>query len=129
MTVPRFWRKIDQRYRTIGSECKNCGTAYFPPRQLCPECRREGEIVEKRFSGEGEVVSYTTVHDGGEGYQETEPYTLAIVELEEGGRLTTQIAENHEVEIGTKVEPCFRKVGEDGEAGMIHYGTKFKPVK
>lgn len=126
MTVPRFWRKIDQRYRTIGTECRTCGETYFPPRQLCPTCRREGDIVEKQFTGKGEVVSYTVVHDPGDNYEGKVPYTLAIIELEEGGRLTAQVS--GDVEVGTEVRPRFRKIGEDGEEGMIHYGTKFEPT-
>ncbi|MDY6774674.1 MAG: Zn-ribbon domain-containing OB-fold protein [Halobacteria archaeon] len=127
MTVPRFWRKINQRYRTVGTECKTCGTAYFPPRSLCPDCRRDGEIVEKEFSGEGEVVSYTRVHDPGEDYEGTVPYTLAVVELDEGARMTGQVVED--VEIGDRVETSFRRIGQDGEEGMIHYGTKFEPLE
>lgn len=127
MTVPRFWRKIDQRYRTIGTECRTCGEAYFPPRQLCPECRREGDVAERRFSGRGEVVSYTRVHDPGENYRGKVPYNLAVIELEEGARLTAQVT--GDVDVGTEVRARFRKIGEDGEEGMIHYGTKFEPVE
>lgn len=127
MTVPRFWRKIDQRYRTIGTECRTCGEAYFPPRQLCPECRREGDVVERRFSGRGEVVSFTVVHDPGENYRGKVPYNLAVIELEEGARLTAQVT--GDVDVGTEVRASFRKIGEDGEEGMIHYGTKFEPTE
>lgn len=130
MTVPRFWRKINQRYRTIGTECTTCGTAYFPPRELCPNCRREGNLIEKEFSGRGEVVSYTVVHDPGDNYRGNVPYTLGVIKLEEGPRVTGQIlAPGEEIESGTEVETCFRRIGEDGEEGIIHYGTKFKPVE
>ncbi len=129
MTVPRFWRNINQRYNIKGTECKTCGTAYFPPRKLCPECRRAGEIEEKDFEGVGEVVSFTKVHDPGEDYDGTPPYILALVELDEGARLTTEIVDGEEIEIGTRVEGCFRKIGEEGESGMLHYGTKFRPVQ
>jgi hypothetical protein len=128
MAVPRFWRNINQRYRNVGTECRNCDTAYFPPRKLCPNCRRDGEIVEREFSGEGEVVSHTVVHDPGEDYDGSQPYTLAIVELDEGPRITTQIVGDGDVAIGDRVERVFRKVGEEGTAGMIHYGTKFTPT-
>jgi uncharacterized OB-fold protein len=32
------------------------------------------------------------------------------------------------IQIGTRVRSVFRKLGEDGERGMIYYGTKFIPV-
>ncbi|MFB6283471.1 MAG: Zn-ribbon domain-containing OB-fold protein [Halobacteria archaeon] len=125
MTEPRFWRYISERYRLTGTMCRNCGEAYLPPRQICPECRREGDVEKIEFSGEGEVISHTRIHEAGENYQGEIPYSLAIIELEEGARLTAQVVDN-EVETGDRVEPCFRKVGEAGEKGMIHYGTKFE---
>jgi uncharacterized OB-fold protein len=53
---------------------------------------------------------------------------LAIVELEEGPRLTAQVVgvSEKEVKIGDEVEMVFRKIMEDSEEGLIHYGYKFK---
>lgn len=126
MTAPRFWRKINQRYRLVGTECRTCGTAFFPPRDLCPDCRRDGDIVGKEFSGEGEVVSATVVHDAITDYDSETPYTLAVVELEEGARITAQVV--GEAEVGDSVEPCFRRISDEGEEGIVQYGTKFKRV-
>jgi hypothetical protein len=126
MTAPRFWRKINQRYRLVGTECRTCGTAYFPPRDLCPDCRRDGDIVGKEFSGKGEVVTATVVHDAITDYDSETPYTLAVVELEEGARVTAQVV--GEAEVGDEVEPCFRRISDEGEEGIVQYGTKFKRV-
>ncbi len=53
---------------------------------------------------------------------------LAIVKLDEGPLMTAQvICEPSKVQIGMRVRNVFRKIGEDGEKGMIHYGTKFVP--
>lgn len=129
MTAPRFWRKIQQRYRLAGTGCETCGTAYFPPRNLCPECRRDGEIVEQRFSGKGEVLTKTVVHDAIGDYDSETPYTLAVVELDEGARVTAQVVEGGEdVEVGDRVEACFRRISDQGEEGIVQYGTKFKRV-
>jgi len=127
MTAPRFWRNIGQRYRLVGTECRTCGTAYFPPRDICPECRRKGDVVEKRMSGRGEVVTRTVVHDAVGDYDDETPYTLAIVELGEGPRMTAQVV--GDADVGDEVEACFRRVDEEGESGIVQYGTKFKPVK
>jgi len=126
MTAPRFWRNIQQRYRLAGTECRNCGTAYFPPRNLCPECRRAGDIDELEFDGEGEVVAATVVHEAVGDYDSETPYTLAVIELDEGARITTQVVE--EVEVGDRVEACFRRVSDEGDEGIVQYGTKFRPV-
>jgi len=126
MTAPRFWRNIRQRYRIVGTECRTCGKAYFPPRDICPECRRNGDVVERRMSGEGKVVTRTVIHDAVGDYDDETPYTLAIVELEEGPRMTAQVI--GDADVGDEVEACFRRVDEEGESGIVQYGTKFKPV-
>jgi hypothetical protein len=35
----------------------------------------------------------------------------------------------HEVEIGLRVRATFRKLREEGKAGVIHYGYKFAPAE
>ncbi|MGZ7134014.1 MAG: zinc ribbon domain-containing protein, partial [Halobacteriota archaeon] len=62
MTVPRFSRAIPNRYNLIGTKCENCGTYYFPPRPVCPPCRRKGVIREYQFEGSGKVVTHTTIY-------------------------------------------------------------------
>ncbi|HTX43277.1 MAG TPA: Zn-ribbon domain-containing OB-fold protein [Methanocella sp.] len=128
MSVPRFWREIPARYSLIGSRCDTCGTYYFPPRRFCPKCRRAGRLVEHQYKGTGEVVTYTIIHTPGDHYLGNKPYVLAIVRLDEGPMMTTQvICDPAEAKIGMRVRPVFRKIGEDGDKGMIHYGTKFVP--
>lgn len=54
---------------------------------------------------------------------------MAIVDLDEV-KITTLLTdcEPSEVGMGDEVEAVFRKINEDGERGMIHYGTNFRPV-
>lgn len=128
MAVPRFWRKIDNRYNLKGTKCEACGNYYFPPRRLCPKCRRDGEIVEHQFKGTGEVSTYTIIHTASHEFDHQTPYVLAIIKLDEGPRLTGQvICDLEQINIGMRVRPVFRKLGEDGEKGVIYYGTKFIP--
>lgn len=65
MEIARHWRLKDQRYRLIGEECPHCEKKIFPPRDICPRCRRGtlvsnlemkvggGEVLEVRRTGEG----------------------------------------------------------------------------
>ena len=129
MSVPRFWRQQVARYNLVGTHCKKCGEYFYPPRDMCPDCRREGEIEDFKFKGTGEIVTYTVIHTAAEGFEGQTPYLLGIIKLDEGPQLTTQIIGiADEMEIGMKVKPVFRKLGEDGESGMIYYGTKFVPA-
>lgn len=131
MAVPRFWRKFKNLYNLIGTRCEKCGRNYYPPRNICPTCKTSGIIVPLKFKGTGEIVTYTIMHSAAKGFEKQVPYVLAIVELDEGPKLTTQIvcdhSEMYNIHIGMKVKSVFRKLGEESERGMIYYGTKFAP--
>jgi uncharacterized OB-fold protein len=130
MSVSRFWRKIPQRYNLVGTQCTTCGRHFFPPRSFCPDCRRDGEIVDYRFKGDGEIVTYTVVRSASDQFENTTPYVLAIVKLDEGPNLTAQVVcTPEEARIGMRVRSVFRKIAADGESGVIHYGTKFVPAE
>jgi uncharacterized OB-fold protein len=129
--IARTWRHIPQRYNLIGSKCTNCNGVYFPPRVVCPKCRRKGIIENIQFKGKGKIYSYSIVHTPIDDFKIIAPYAVAIVELDEGAKLTTQLVDCdiNEIEIGDPVEMVFRKVREDGEDGVISYGFKFKISK
>ncbi|MFQ5919891.1 MAG: Zn-ribbon domain-containing OB-fold protein [Thermoplasmata archaeon] len=131
MAIPRFWREIQSRYNLVGTRCGNCGTLDFPPRDVCPKCGRKsiGKMEKVPLSGKGSVVSFTTVHQAPKGFDGTKPYLLAIVELKDGARLTSQIidCDPADIAIGMPVEATFRKLGQDGTSGIIYYGYKFRP--
>ena len=122
------WRRIPERYRLSGSCCQNCKTDYFPSRKLCPKCRRKGRIIPKQFSGGGKIYSFTEVTSGPVGLELETPYVLAIIELDEGPRLTAQVVGvgEKDVKIGQRVEMVVRKIMEDSPEGLIHYGYKFR---
>jgi uncharacterized protein len=133
MSIARFWRETPRRYNLGGSKCTACGSVYFPPRPVCPVCTRHRQSIEKmvpfQLSGAGEVLSYTVVHEPAEGFEMQVPYVLALVTTAEGPVLTGQVVdvEPAEMRIGLKVHATFRKLREEGAAGVIHYGYKFAP--
>jgi len=106
-----------------------CGRYFYPPRNVCPNCRRSGHIEPYTFNGEGKVLTYTIIHTAARGFERQVPYALAVVELDEGAKLTTQVVSPLEgMHIGMRVKSAFRRLGEDNEKGMIYYGTKFVPA-
>jgi len=135
VSIARFWRETPRRYNLGGSKCTVCGTVYFPPRGVCPKCTHHRQSIEKmvpfQLSGAGEVFSYTIVHEAAEGFEMQVPYVVALVRTEEGPILTGQVVdvEPATVRIGLKVRATFRKLREEGRAGVIHYGYKFAPAE
>ena len=128
MEISRHWRLQHQRYGLVGEICPHCDEKIFPPRDVCPNCAQEAKTPYV-FSGKGEVYSYTTIYDPPEGYEGNAPYTVALIKLEEGPLITAQLTDvdNGKVEIGVPVEMVTRKLREDGERGMLVYGSKFRP--
>ena len=128
-SIPLSWRLNRARYRMLATRCGNCETLYFPPRSICPKCRRKSRIEEKILSGEGEIYSYTIIYIAPEGFEDHTPYVLGIIKLKEGPLATGQIVSPaDEVSIGKKVKMVFRKISEDGDAGVINYGFKFEVI-
>lgn len=128
MEVARHWRLKKQRYSMVGEVCPHCQAKIFPPRDVCPECGEHAKDLHK-FSGLGQVYSFTTVYDAPSGFEENAPYTLALIQLDEGPMVTAQLTDvdTPAVEIGMPVEMVTRKLRSDGERGMLLYGYKFRP--
>ena len=81
--------------------CAGCGRIYLEQSERCGHCGAETE--ERLASGRGIVYSFSSVHMGAQGMPT--PYLLALVELEEGGRILARLADDDEGEpsIGGKV--------------------------
>lgn len=129
MSVPRFWREIPQRYNLQASQCGACTGTFFPPREVCPACRRAslGKMSKVKLSGVGTIVEWTRVHKPAPGFELQLPYIVALIQSPEGPLLTGQIVDLGDAEptVGAGVRSVFRRIGQDGESGVIHYGTKW----
>lgn len=125
-----LWRRINERYNLVGNKCENCGKVYFPKRIVCRQCGRKTKMREEKLSGNGKVYAVTKIRVPAQAFKDSAPYTVAVVELEEGPRVEGHVVDagNGEVKIGTKVHSVFRKMHADGEEGLIYYHFKFEPV-
>ena len=109
-----FWEAA-QRGELRMQRCGDCGVVRFPPALLCARCLSErSEWVQ--LSGRGHVFSWIVVHQSQHpAFNADTPYNVAIVELEEGPRLHTNLVDcrNDAIRIGMPVEVVFSKVGDD----------------
>lgn len=128
MPSARYTREIPQRYRLEAGKCSSCGKIYYPPRRVCPCGGREFETVT--LSDTGKVVTYTIIRVGPSDFAEEVPYALGIVELDGGVRLMVQLVDVplENIETGMPVRLEFRKIYQEGEAGIICYGHKAVPA-
>lgn len=69
-------------------KCVSCYSVYFPPRPFCPACSsKEIEIIAS--SGKGKIHTFIISNFRSPGFDT--PYSIAVVELEEGPRMLTNI--------------------------------------
>lgn len=105
-----------RKNKLLGLKCKECAKITCPPMMVCNECGAvDVEVVE--LSGKGKVVTYTTVRVAAEGRQNEVPYTIVLVELNEGPWIMGNMIEinpdtivmeeliDREVKLGNKVFP------------------------
>jgi uncharacterized OB-fold protein len=89
--------------------CNSCGMAYFFPRPFCPNCSSR-DVAWFTASGKGKLYSYVINHRPAMGWQDAAPYVIAVVELDEGPRMMTNIVgveptpENLPIDMPVEVE-------------------------
>ncbi len=125
MPSPRVRREMPQRYRLEAAKCKTCGKIFFPPRLVCNKCGSE-KFEQIVLPENGEIVTFTIIRVAPAQFETEVPYAIAIVELENGVRLTTQVVDcdPDNLVIGDKVKLVFRKVQREGKTGILLYGYK-----
>ncbi len=109
-------------HRLMGSRCMQDGKVFLPPRAQCPEdFHTQMEWVE--FSGRGKLAAFSIIFIGPSqmieaGYNRKNPYCAAIIELEEGPKISAQLldvdAQHPEtIQIGMPVQITFVERGPD----------------
>jgi uncharacterized OB-fold protein len=94
--------------------CNVCSHTYFPPRPFCPRCASH-DIAVVRASGRAILYSYVIHHRAAPGFDP--PYSIAVVELEEGPRMMTNVVEVEQtpqaLQLDMPLQVVFRAVSED----------------
>ena len=96
--------------------CRDCRTVYFPPRPFCPACHTE-DIEVFAASGRGRLYSYVISYLAVPGFEP--PHIIAVVELEEGPRLLSNLvgveASPEALELDLDLRVVFEKFAVDGD--------------
>lgn len=111
LTKP-YWDAAADR-RLIVQRCRGCGLHQFYPRGHCTRCW-SGELDWTESSGRGTVHSFMVVRRTREpGFADAVPYVYALVDLEAGARLATNVVgiDAEDVEVGMPVRVTFRRRG------------------
>jgi len=107
-------------------KCVDCGMVIAPPSGTCYGCG-SSNMEWTKVSGNGKLVSFTVIHIAPDEFAEEAPYYVAIVELEEGTRVSSRLLgfdplKPEEVNLGISVRLDY----EDGKSGKKYLA--FKPA-
>jgi hypothetical protein len=120
-----FWEAA-RRHQLVLPRCRACGRLHYHPRAACPFCL-SGDLDWQPVSGRGRLTTFTVVHRGLPNFPLGVPYVLAIVELDEGPRMMTNLVgvepDPARLRIGMRVEVAFADVSE--QIALPH----FRPVE
>ncbi len=111
-----YWRGV-KNDKLLIKRCTACGQHHHPRRLICTACNRTVfDWIET--SGRAKVYTFSTVHRAPRPEFDAEvPYTVGIMELEEGVYLFSRIVDaqgGNEVRIGADAELFFQETGPSG---------------
>lgn len=122
-TLPGFFDALLEG-RLLAGVCE-CGQVLIPPRPACYACGSRAVSVKEQ-PRKGEIVTYTAVHTPPPAFESEAPYTIAIVELASGGRLTGRVDADYDaVEIGAPVELTVRDPTDAVLESALSYETEW----
>ena len=114
METQPFWDGCREG-RFLVKHCNACGRDHFYPRPFCPTCWSD-DVEWKQATGRGTVYTYSVVHVNDlPPFNERVPYVAAVVELDEGPRVMTNIEglPFDDLRVGQAVEVDFKAISEE----------------
>ncbi|MGW6011329.1 Zn-ribbon domain-containing OB-fold protein [Streptomyces sp. NPDC055210] len=105
--------------RLLLRRCGACGRAHHYPREFCPHCWSEA-VTWERATGRATLYTWSVVHRNDlPPFGSRTPYVAAVVDLEEGPRMMTEVVECAEgdLRVGMALEVAFRVEGDGESAG------------
>jgi len=114
-----YWRALHDG-RLLVQHCRDCGAFQLYPRDRCLACR--GPVAWEEASGRGTVYSFTVIRQNySRPFRDWIPYVVALVELEEGPRLMTNLVDcdPDSVQVGMPVEANFDVVSDDAGIALF----------
>ncbi len=109
--------------KLLGLKCSDCGAYTCPPKAVCDSCG-SGNVERVELSGKGRITTFTTTYVAPVGYDKEVPYTVAMVELEEGPWIVGRLEIENADEIGQEL------IGEEVVVGGKEFPTEmFYPDK
>ena len=104
---------------------KSCGAFSFPPRADCDACM-SGDFEFVEISGKSTLQTFTKIVAAPTGFEDVVPYTVGVVDLEEGGRALAWFGDTvkeDEIEIGMDLQ-IVPQIFEELEDIKVYYSLE-----
>ena len=128
-TLHQFYTSLREEQKLVTTKCKSCGHIPWPPRQICPEClSMDYEWVDMPKTGK--IASWTAAYAGmPPELMSKAPIVYALVDFDNGLRISTAILEcaPDEAKTGMEVELVVGDVQPDMQ-GRQRVAPYMKPV-
>ncbi len=128
-TMTALWRNRKMVLGFVGGKCRDCGTAQFPPADLCvnPACGHTGTQDDYEFANiKARVRSFT-----GDllAVSVDPPAIYGMVQFEGGGRFMMDFTDSelNDIKVGMPVKMSFRRRVVDTVRGFSQYFWKAVP--
>ena len=111
-----YWEKA-QAHELWLRRCNACEHAYFYPRDFCPDCGSR-DVSWVQASGRGTLHTFAIVHRAPvPAFSDRVPFVVAMVDLEEGGRIPTNLVDvepdPEHISVGMAVEVAFEDLTDE----------------
>jgi uncharacterized protein len=121
-----YWERAREHELWL-MHCDDCSSTYFYPRPICPNCFSRNTRW-RQSTGRGTLYAFAVVHRPPRpAFAESVPYVVALVELEGGARMPTNLVDvapdPGAIRIGMEVEVVFDDVTPEVTL------PKFRPVQ
>lgn len=121
LSVAHLLRQDEDGLGLRGSQCRNCGEAYFPPTDSCTACCNP-DMTSLDLGGLGHLWSWTvqaflpkSPYDSGETEADFRPYGVGYVEMPCGVKVESRL---------TSADPAELTIGMPMKLELVRYGQR-----
>jgi hypothetical protein len=120
-----YWEKAKAHELWL-RRCKDCDNVYFYPRDICPSCYTNN-VEWFQASGKATLHAYSIAERGPTpAFRDAVPYVAALVDLDEGPRMPTNLVgvemDEEHIKVGMALEVTFDDITDEVTL------PKFKPA-
>jgi len=118
-----YWQSLKEHKPKL-QKCENCGRFRFPPSPSCYYCGTIGGKWEE-ISGRGKIYSWATIHHPiDKRLAEEVPFTVILVDMEEGPRIAGRLigTDNQDIKCDMPVEAIYDDL--DADLTLINFKSR-----